>query len=251
VSHEYAAPPPPPRPSRTVYRPSRTVYRSPPTTVYTSPDVYTSPGVYTSPSAVYAPPSTVVVPRSATDEAFQSGLWAGRVEAVAVAGAGYYLYQKLNGDEDDGDFESPDGFISYSDELMRTTLMMDTLREEFGSTDPLVSAIQVPASGKYTGESAEDDDGDQSVMTHLAFEKDGRIRGWGNDGVDGRYKIKQGRWSSAEDGTGGARVAWIESYDDGFEVALRGQVRQSDGAILGMWASSRGVSGSVKLDAPV
>ena len=57
------------------------------------------------------------------------------------------------------------------------------------------------------------------------------------------------------------RVAWVECYQNPpqafcrefegapFEVALRGQVR-ADGTILGLWASSRGISGSVELLPP-
>ena len=58
----------------------------------------------------------------------------------------------------------------------------------------------------------------------------------------------------------GARVAWIESYQNPpfcrefegapFEVALRGQVRP-DGTILAIWASSRGIGGTVELLPPV
>lgn len=151
-----------------------------------------------------------------------------------------------DGDEDEEGVYKDD--LKYRRELTDTRQLMRTLEAEFGQTDPLVSSIQAPDSGKYLGDSAEDDDGDQSIMTHLNFEESGKISGWGRDGVDGLYTIKEGRWSSTEMGTGGARVAWIESYADGFEVALRGQVRKSDGAILGMWSSSRGVSGSVKLE---
>jgi len=104
----------------------------------------------------------------------------------------------------------------------------------------------MPLSGRYVGESAEDDDGDQPVSTHLTFDKDGRVTGYGFDDVDGPYLIKDGRWSTREGKLGGGRVAWIEKYDDGFEVALRGQIRD-DGVIRAMWASDRGVSGSVEL----
>ena len=57
------------------------------------------------------------------------------------------------------------------------------------------------------------------------------------------------------------RVAWVECYQNPprcfcrefegapFEVALRGQVR-ADGTILGLWASSRGMGGSVELLPP-
>lgn len=191
----------------------------------------------------------VTAPASDTDRAFHDGLWSGRLEAATIVGGAAYMHQKMMSmSEEEEEEEEAKGAVPYNRELEQTRQLMPSLAVEFEQTDPLVSSIQAPASGRYEGDSAEDDDGDQAVMTHLTFEKDGRIRGWGKDGVDGSYAIKEGRWCSAEDGIGGARVAWIESYDDGFEVALRGQVRKADGAILGMWASTRGVSGSVKLD---
>lgn len=229
------APPSPPNAYRTH---TRTVYRPPPDVVYTSPDV-----VYTSPSTVYA------APPSATDAAFHDGLWAGRVEAVALAGGAYYLYEghtKPSREEEEG--ADAYGEELYEEELSATRDLMHDLKAEFDAADPLVSRIQVPPSGTYAGGSAEDDGGDQGVLTHLQFASDGSVRGWGTDVEDGAYAIDEGRWSTSADATGGARVAWIERYDDGFEVALRGQVRKSDGAILGMWASSRGVSGSVELE---
>jgi len=226
-----------------VYHHTRTVYTSP-DTIYTSP---ATEGYTTYPSSV------VVTPPSATDQAFHDGLAAGRAEAVTIAGGAYFLYDRLIKptfweDEDEGFWEEEDEGATFEEELSETRAVMSELKAEFEATDPLVSRIQAPPSGRYEGDSAEDDEGDQSVITHLTFEGDGRVQGWGNDGVDGAYVIKEGRWSSTPDVAGGARVAWIEKYDDGFEVALRGQVRKSDGAILGMWASTRGVSGSVKLD---
>lgn len=83
------------------------------------------------------------------------------------------------------------------------------------------------------------------------------ILGSGYDEVDGAYEINEGRWSAR---SSGARVAWIESYQippfcrefkgAPFEVALRGQVRP-DGTILAIWASSRGIGGTVELLPPV
>jgi len=190
----------------------------------------------------------VTSPSAPDKQDFHDGLWAGRVEAATIAGGvAYYLSTKANGDEEDeedDDFEDDEAM--YSGELSSTRTLMRELETEFEGLDPLVARIQAPASGRYKGASAEDDDGDQDVVTDLTFLKDGRVRGWGRDGVDGYYEINDGRWSCDADTTGGARVAWIEEYEDGFEVALRGQVRKADGAILGMWASSRGVSGSVE-----
>jgi len=196
----------------------------------------------------YSSPSDVVVttPNSplATDAAFHDGLWAGRLEAVFLVGGAAYLADSIREEER---LEEEDEDV-YTEELAWTRALMRELQAQFQATDPLAARISAPFSGRYTGDSAEDDDGDQEVVTHLVFEDDGTVRGWGEDGVDGTYNITDGRWSPSPDQTGGARVAWIETYDDGFEVALRGQVRKSDGALLGMWASSRGISGSVKLE---
>ena len=95
--------------------------------------------------------------------------------------------------------------------------------------------------------------GDQGVMAHLSFKEDGTIEGWGEDAEDGRYAIEDGVWSTpGGDGDAmplqtGGRVAWVEKYDRGFQVALRGQVL-ADGTIRAMWASTFGVAGSVDLE---
>lgn len=182
-------------------------------------------------------PAVVVTPQSATDEAFRNGLWSGRVEAATIIGGAYYMYQQR---------EEIDERDSYERELADTRNLLIELQQEHEGTDPLVAAIQTPLSGSYVGTSAEDDDGDQSVATHLTFGKDGRVSGWGIDGVDGAYVIEEGRWATRAAKLGGGRVAWIEKYDDGFEVALRGQIRD-DGVIRALWASDRGVAGSVEL----
>jgi len=189
-----------------------------------------------------------VFPPSATDVAFHDGLWAGRVESAVIAGGAYYLYQSATNPTLDDDDDDEDGGEVFGRELAETRALMTELKAEFKQTDPLVAAIQRPADGRYEGRSAEDDDGDQPVVTELTFLKDGTVQGWGADGVDGGYVVKDGVWSTAsgEGGAVGARVAWIEAYDEGFEVALRGQVR-ADGTIRAMWASSVGVSGSVEL----
>lgn len=230
----------------TTYRPrTRTVYYDSPTTVYTAPDT-----VYTTPNTVYTAPS-VFPPPSVTETAFHNGLWAGRVESVAIAGGAYYLYENhvKSALEDEGAEDAEDADKVYEAELADTRALMQDLRAEHAKTDPLVSAIQRPRTGRYEGRSAEDDDGDQGVVTHLNFCDDGTIDGWGEDGTDGRYIIKDGVWSTTggdETMQPGGRVAWIEKYDVGFEVALRGQIR-ADGTILAMWASTVGVSGSVEL----
>jgi len=172
-----------------------------------------------------------------------NGLWSGRLEAVAVAGLVTAAAAAIERDENG---ESRPLSSDYTNELTETRALIRELQAEHEGTDPLVAQIQMPLSGKYVGESAEDDDGDQPVSTHLTFDTDGHIEGWGLDEVDGLYVIKEGRWSTREGKLGSGRVAWIEKYDDGFEVALRGQIRD-DGVIRAMWASDRGVSGSVEL----
>ena len=187
------------------------------------------------PVVVERPPSVIV---EATDDAFHNGLWAGRLEAVTlVAGAAYfhgYMREDRRDDEDDWG-------IDYNAELRDTRTLMRELEMEVAA-DPLVAAIERPADGTYLGETAEDDAGDQSASTTLSFDTQGLVTGTGVDGVDGAYKV-DGRWS-------GTRVVWIEKYDEGFTVALRGQVLP-DGSIRAMWASSRGIGGAVTLDAPL
>lgn len=225
--------PPPPGPLDEVhYRPrirTRTVYHDSPTTVYSAP--------------------TTVYPPSATDSAFHNGLWAGRLEGIVIAGGVYYLYQSDRKPDLEGREDMREGEILYETELADTMTLMEALKAEYAITDPLVSAIHQPWSGRYKGTSAEDDDGDQDVVTHLNFRDNGTVEGWGKDSVDGYYIIKDGVWSM----TGGTetmrpsgRVAWIEKYDSGFEVALRGQIR-ADGIIRALWSSTVGVSGSVEL----
>lgn len=192
---------------------------------------------------VYASPPPEYQPRPATETAFDSGLWAGRIESVTIAAVAYYLYEQARPRlEDESD-------AVYERELEETHALMEELKAEHAKTDPLVSAIQQPQSGQYVGHSAEDDDGDQGVLTHLNFSRDGTVSGWGKDGVDGYYVIKGGVWSTTggDDAVQrGGRVAWIEKYEKGFEVALRGQIR-ADGTIRAMWASTMGVTGSVDL----
>lgn len=230
----------------TTYRPrtrTRTIYYDPPATVYEPSAAYTEPTV-----SVFPPPS-------ATEAAFKDGLWAGRIESLTIAGLGAYYLCETRDEGRDDDMERKE---VYERELAGTRSLMKELKAEYAKTDPLVSAIQRPQSGRYEGRSAEDDDGDQGVVTHLTFRDDGTIDGWGVDAVDGGYVIKEGVWSingqiptPADHGQIptpgiGGRVAWVEKYDEGFEVALRGQVR-ADGTIRAMWASTIGVSGSVDL----
>lgn len=196
-----------------------------------------------------------VVYRTETDKAYINGLWTGRVEAVTFAAAGAFAYQSVmstlnvhglhrEDEDEDEPLEPGDGElrISYRQELTDTRSLMRTMEADHAAADELVTAIERPVDGVYTGESAEDDAGDQAVRTTLTFERDGRITGHGYDEADGAYQIREGRWSKN-------RVAWIEKYAQGFEVALRGQVRP-DGTIVALWGSSRGIGGTVSLAAP-
>lgn len=158
---------------------------------------------------------------------------------MTLGALGVYLFKEDKREEEE-EFADEYG-IEYDVELQDVRNLMQELEEEVAE-DPLVAKIEKPASGVYSGETAEDDAGDQSARTTLKFDENGHVTGKGVDGVDGRYKINTGRWS-------GKRVAWIEEYDEGFNVALRGQVMK-DGSIRAMWASSRGIGGSVTLDAP-
>lgn len=244
--------PPPPPPTRTVYsrggRP-RTVYsrRPSPTYYHDSYDPEPYDGSYEEPVTA-APTVTKVADRR--DESFHDGLMAGRAEAVVIVGGAALLYRNWREGEGRFEEEGEDGVavttVSYEEELEATRRLIGELEAEHGSADPLVCAIQLPLSGMYVGSSAEDDDGDQDVRTLLEFEKDGTLTGRGFDSEDGPYAIQEGRWSVAEGRLGGGRVAWIERYEDGFEVALRGQIRD-DGVIRALWASDRDVSGSVDL----
>lgn len=199
-----------------------------------------------SPRVYYSPPSAPVyiesdpVVATPTDEAFHSGLAAGRLEAITVAAGAALLLSGSSEDSGEDDGAEDDG-VDYAAELSETRALMRELEAEVAA-DPLVAAIERPADGTYTGETAEDDAGDQSASTTLTFDERGGVTGTGFDGVDGAYRIRTGRWS-------GKRVAWLEEYDEGFKVALRGQLLP-DGSIRAMWASSLGIGGSVTLDAP-
>jgi len=102
-----------------------------------------------------------------------------------------------------------------------------------------------PLSGEYWGSSEESDDGDQAVRSTLNFAEDGRIKGRGIDGVDGAYRITDGRWGVLKGGK--VTVTWIEVYDEGFRVAVSGSYNVRDGKIRGRFTSSRGVRGRFDL----
>lgn len=194
---------------------------------------------------VYSSP-TVVVERTPRATAFTNGLWAGRLEALALVAGVAYLRSSAGTEGGGrrgwvGGGEGGIHAVEYHVELAETRRLMSTLEAEVAA-DALIAAIERPANGVYAGETAEDDGTQQSAETVLTFTTDGRVTGNGYDSEDGAYRIREGRWSAK-------RVAWIEEYEQSFKVALRGQLLP-DGSIRAMWASSRGVGGAVTLNPP-
>ena len=107
------------------------------------------------------------------------------------------------------------------------------------------STEAAPRSGEYWGSSEESDEGDQAVRSTITFRGDGTLTGRGRDGVDGAYRLN-GRWGTL-DGDSHPTVAWIEDYDEGFEVAVEGTFDARKGKINARFTSSRGVSGAFAL----
>lgn len=106
---------------------------------------------------------------------------------------------------------------------------------------------QAPLSGEYWGASEESDAGDQAVRTTLRFRRDGVIEGHGVDGVDGAYRVKKGVWGARDGKDDDVTLGWIEEYDAGFRVVVKGRYDRRDGQIKASFTSSRGVSGWVDL----
>lgn len=156
---------------------------------------------------------------------------------VPVAAAGLVVASQLGSEEREGAQRRrrSGGLALYAQELADIKSLMRKLESDF---DANRAPVQRPVSGQYTGDSNEDDQGDQAVVSNLSFGPDGSITGDGIDGVDGAYTLS-GRWA-------GDRCAWIERYRDGFEVAVTGTVERS-GDIFILFCSSRGISGSADL----
>jgi len=110
----------------------------------------------------------------------------------------------------------------------------------------LTGGKEAPPSGEYWGSSEESDEGDQAVRTTIRFRPDGTVTGRGKDGVDGAYRITRGRWGMHGDDDK-VTVAWIEEYDEGFSVAVKGTYEARSGTIKARFTSDRGVSGSFEL----
>jgi len=158
------------------------------------------------------------------------------VVPLAVVGlVGYSLLGDQGPSEGEQRRKSSGGLALYAVELADVKSLMRTLESEF---DASTAAVRRPVSDQYCGDSAEDDQGDQAVVSNLRFAEDGSITGDGIDGIDGAYTLS-GRWA-------GDRCAWIERYSDGFEVAVTGTVEKS-GDIFILFCSSRGISGSADL----
>lgn len=137
------------------------------------------------------------------------------------------------------------------DSWQRAEERHDELLEELRKDESERAAA--PASGEYWGSSDESDAGDQAVRSKLTFKPDGSIVGSGVDGVDGGYRVTRGRWgrrsssSPLDSLSPSTTVAWIEEYNEGFKVAVKGQYDESTGEIKARFISSRGVSGSFEL----
>jgi len=101
-------------------------------------------------------------------------------------------------------------------------------------------------TGVYWGASDESDDGDQSIRCTLTFDQSGELSGHGKDGVDGAYKIKGGRWGALP-GDSALTLAWVEVYDEGFEVVVKGTYDFEEGKVKASFSSDRGVDGKFEL----
>ena len=200
---------------------------------------------YAAPARSYAAPARTVVIRQPSRSYYVGG--GGPVVVrppnvlvdyvVPVAAAGLVVASQLGSEEREGAQRRrrSGGLALYAQELADVKSLMRTLEKDF---DASRAPVQRPVSGQYTGDSNEDDQGDQAVVSNLKFGVDGSITGDGIDGVDGAYTLS-GRWA-------GDRCAWIERYRDGFEVAVTGTVERS-GDIFILFCSSRGISGSADL----
>ena len=206
---------------------------------------YSSSSYSSAPMRSYAAPARTVVIRQPSRSYYVGG--GGPVVVrppnvlvdyvVPVAAAGLVVASQLGGEAREGARlrRRSGGLALYAQELADVKSLMRTLEKDF---DASKAAVQRPVSGQYCGDSAEDDKGDQAVVSNLKFGVDGTITGDGIDGVDGKYTLA-GRWA-------GNRCAWIERYRDGFEVAVTGTVEKS-GDIFILFCSSRGISGSADL----
>jgi len=167
-------------------------------------------------------------------------LWLTAVESIVYGGL--VLASNFESERRDVWEDDREEYYTLYEELATTSNVL----EEDARRSPESRQIQAPISGEYWGASDESDEGDQSVRTHLKFNADGTISGHGKDGVDGAYRITSGRWGvnlSKKKPT----VAWIEVYDQGFEVVVSGRYDPRTGKIEASFTSSRRVRGEFEL----
>ena len=140
-------------------------------------------------SSSYAAPARTVVIRQPTRSYYVGG--GGPVVVrppnvlvdyvVPVAAAGLVVASQLGGEEREGARRRRSGGLAlYAQELADVKSLMRTLEKDF---DASKAAVQRPVSGQYCGDSAEDDKGDQAVVSNLSFGADGSVTGDGVDGV--------------------------------------------------------------------
>jgi len=104
-------------------------------------------------------------------------------------------------------------------------------------------SLQPPASGFYSGSSAESDGAEQAVFCELQFAPDGTLRGKGDDSDDGVYTI-EGCWSNNY-------VKWKETYANGpngrFVTTVRGLFKSEEKTLDCRFVSNKGVRGNFLL----
>ena len=174
---------------------------------------YSSSSYSSAPMRSYAAPARTVVIRQPTRALLRRRRRAGRRAPAersrlrpARGGHGSWLASTLGGEEREGAQRRrrSGGLALYAQELADVKSLMRTLEKDF---DASRAPVQRPVSGQYTGRFAEDDKGDQAVVSNLKFGADGSITGDGIDGIDGAYTLS-GRWAAtAARGSSATRTA--------------------------------------------